>query len=232
MTDTDDDKRDDIVLAGEYALGLMDAWERRAFEARLAEEPNLRALVRDWDEGLAPLAGEIAPVTPPRRLKAQIQARVHADSADAPARAGWLERLLSGALAAAALAILLITFVPMMLPGPPPGPVYQAEIAAEDGSLVVAARYDSDSNALSVQRLQGGAQPGRVLELWLIADGAAGPVSLGVLPEAARSSISLPEDLAGALAGATLAISDEPPGGSPTGQPTGAVLAAGQVSTL
>ena len=34
------------------------------------------------------------------------------------------------------------------------------------------------------------------------------------------------------IAGLTLAISDEPPGGSPTGQPTGAVLAVGTVTEL
>ena len=34
------------------------------------------------------------------------------------------------------------------------------------------------------------------------------------------------------IAQLTLAISDEPPGGSPTGQPTGAVLALGAVTEL
>ena len=34
------------------------------------------------------------------------------------------------------------------------------------------------------------------------------------------------------LAGGVLAISDEPDGGSPTGLPTGAVLATGQVLPL
>jgi anti-sigma-K factor RskA len=45
-------------------------------------------------------------------------------------------------------------------------------------------------------------------------------------------ALPLPEALRGTVAGLVLAVSDEPPGGSPTGAPTGAVLAVGQVSAL
>jgi anti-sigma-K factor RskA len=65
--------------------------------------------------------------------------------------------------------------------------------------------------------------------LWLIAGGNA-PVSLGVLPDSGIVALAFPVDLKDQLRGATLAISDEPDGGSPTGQPTGAVLATGVVS--
>ena len=68
--------------------------------------------------------------------------------------------------------------------------------------------------------------------MWLIADGAGAPVSLGVLPAAQFAELAIPADQIAALAGATLAISDEPLGGSPTGQPTGAILAVGKVNTL
>ena len=83
-----------------------------------------------------------------------------------------------------------------------------------------------------MNRTAGAAVPGRVLELWLIA-GDNPPVSLGVLPEAASAEVQLTPDLVAALAAGTLpinlAISDEPPGGSTTGAPTGAVLAMGPV---
>jgi anti-sigma-K factor RskA len=71
-----------------------------------------------------------------------------------------------------------------------------------------------------------------VLELWLI-EGDAAPVSLGVLPEAPQARVPLDRALAARIAaGALLAISDEPEGGSPTGAPTGAVLAAGPVQEI
>ncbi len=39
------DEADDIALAAEYVLGLLGDEELRAFEARLAAEPSLRARV-------------------------------------------------------------------------------------------------------------------------------------------------------------------------------------------
>ena len=58
------------------------------------------------------------------------------------------------------------------------------------------------------------------------------PDSLGVLPQDAASRITLPEALRGKLVGSVLAISDEPEGGSPTGAPTGAVLATGELTRV
>ena len=62
-------------------------------------------------------------------------------------------------------------------------------------------------------------------ELWGIVPHAARPVPLGVIP--ARGGMRLTALPKGMSAGATLAISIEPPGGSPTGVPTGPVVYAG-----
>jgi anti-sigma-K factor RskA len=65
----------------------------------------------------------------------------------------------------------------------------------------------------------------------LIAENAEAPVSLGVLPADAVARIALTEQLKAALQNGTLAVSDEPIGGSTTGAPTGDVLAVGKVIT-
>ena len=92
------DENDDIALVGEYALHLMDAQERRVFDKRLADEPPLRQLLRDWDEGLISLAADIAPVAPPRALKARIDAALFgAEAVPSGARRLWL-RLGGGAV--------------------------------------------------------------------------------------------------------------------------------------
>ena len=64
-------------------------------------------------------------------------------------------------------------------------------------------------------------------ELWVIpADGK--PRSLGTMPAGREMHMRLAETLADLLQhGATIAISIEPPGGSPTGAPTGPVIASG-----
>jgi anti-sigma-K factor RskA len=70
------------------------------------------------------------------------------------------------------------------------------------------------------------------LQLWLIAGNDA-PVSLGVLPAQAMVALQVPAAVSARLApDAVLAVSDEPPGGSPTGQPTGAVLAMGPLNAI
>lgn len=75
-----------------------------------------------------------------------------------------------------------------------------------------------------------GASAGRVLQVWTKAPDAERPTSLGlaradgslrVLPEQARQ--------AGAVEGQLFELTEEPAGGSPTGLPTGPVLAIGRV---
>ncbi len=223
MTDATD-RDEDEALAGEYALGLMEADARRAFEARLPREPVLRQQVRVWQERLATLAEDVAPVAPPSRVKAAIDARLFALAGRR--RVSWT-RFMGGAVTAAALVLLLLVWT-----GPPTiGPTLTAEIAAEDRSLVYAVRFEPALDRLDVTRTVGSPEADRVHELWLIAEGAPAPVSLGVLPEDGRASLALPGALSAAVAGGMLAVSDEPPGGSPTGQPTGAVLALGAVPT-
>ena len=77
----------------------------------------------------------------------------------------------------------------------------------------------------------GEARPGRALELWLI-EGQGAVVSLGLLPDAREGEMIIGTALRARMSGAVLAVSDEPAGGSPTGAPTGAVLATGAVSDV
>ncbi|SLN40147.1 anti-sigma factor [Roseisalinus antarcticus] len=228
MTDSTGPDDDGIGLAAEYVLGLLSTEERAACDTRLETDPVFRAEVAFWAEQLATLAvAEVQPVAPPARLQARIERALFPDMARA-----WWRRLgivpsFVGAAAAAGLVWLSLSLGWIGGPQVPAVPTYQAELAAEDGSLVVRASVTPEAVAVNVTA--GGARTGRALELWLIA-GEAAPVSLGLLPEAETALFSLPEGLD--IAGALLAVSDEPPGGSPTGAPTGDVLAAGPITAL
>jgi anti-sigma-K factor RskA len=73
----------------------------------------------------------------------------------------------------------------------------------------------------------------RSYELWLIPTGDARPRSLGLIQPGQPIRLDIPADLAGRITpDATLAVSLEPPGGSPTGQPTGPVIANGKLTNL
>ncbi len=219
---------DDTVLAGEYALGLLDAAERRAFELRLGGEPALRRLVAEWHSGLVTLTDAIAPVAPPAQLAAQIERRLFPAPRTGKvlatlvaAAAGRCRRCGGGAGGGDHRAALI---------APPPSPQFGATIASADSGLVVLASLDSASGKLTVERRSGAPATGRSLELWVIPAGAQVPLSLGVIDEA-RDHRAASADLAAAIRDGTLAVSDEPQGGSPDGKP-GKVLAAGPVTRL
>ena len=73
---------------------------------------------------------------------------------------------------------------------------------------------------------------GSDFELWVI-EGQQAPVSLGVIPEGASARLPVSDQLrAKMVSGALFAISVEPAGGSPTGQPTGPVVAAGDLKSI
>ncbi|MCV2891652.1 anti-sigma factor domain-containing protein [Lentibacter sp. XHP0401] len=221
MSDTPDHD-DERVLAGEYALGLMEPEEAQAFAVRLKQEPALAALVAGWHENLAGLTDEIDPVAPPAAVKQALDARLFGGRTSAP-KLGWMRRVLGG------LALVAALFVGVLFFSPDDSADMLAEIAADDASFVLVASYFEEEGYLQLERRTGEAREGRSLELWLI-EGDNPPVSLGVMAQTSRSILTVPEEFRAKLAGAVLAVSDEPSGGSPTGAPTGDVLATGLVS--
>jgi anti-sigma-K factor RskA len=114
----------------------------------------------------------------------------------------------------------------------PPAASYVAALSGPADALRLVAYYDAATGALKLNRVNGVPASGRDFELWLIA-GSEPPVSLGVLPRQSMATLSVPPALAGKLGPeAVLAVSDEPQGGSPTGLPTGAVLATGALTAI
>lgn len=227
MSDATDIPEDDgAVLAGEYALGLLDGDARAAAEARMLTDRAFAASVTDWLERLAVLAEDIAPVEPPARTRAALMKRLFG-AAESTGQRLWKGLAALGGLAAAVFAFL--AFQPEVT-GPPA--LFVSNIEASDGSLNVLAVIDATAHAVRVTRTEGQARPGRVLELWGIPADGTGPVSFGVMPEAEVAVFQVPDALLGKAVGLTLAISDEPLGGSPTGQPTGDILAAGPANRL
>ncbi|MBM2321348.1 MULTISPECIES: anti-sigma factor [Marivita] len=222
---------DDRVLAAEYALGLLSAEERAQFEARLDSDADLRAEVVAWDEHFASvILDEIAPVDPSPQVAKRLQTILFK-----PEKQSFWQQIWPYGLGgvAAALVLWLTISTGVLIPddtGLQPDLVAELAPTPDGEGLVIRAAVDTTRGAVEVVRAAGAPPEGRVFELWLIA-GDAAPVSLGLLDEGNSTLIDLPQDLVALLAGALLAISDEPPGGSPTGAPTGAVRAAGSLTS-
>jgi anti-sigma-K factor RskA len=223
---------EDKILAAEYVAGLLTPEERSDFERRLAAEPALREEVKYWDEKLLPMTDELAPAQVPAGIYAAIEKRLFTQEAKAPS---WLESLLfwrSLSFASlAALAVAGIIFVSSPRPGSQPAENFVAELSGPQQTVKLVVFYDGKNNEIKFNRIAGERPTGRDFELWLI-EGKNPPISLGVLPASAKGVIKVSDALRQKIAGSVLAISDEPTGGSPTGQPTGAVLATGNMNLI
>lgn len=223
----------DEFLAAEYVTGLLPLSERAEFEARLSTNAALKEKVRFWEEKLLPLTNEVATVLPDQKLYAAIETRLFGQATAAPAQ--WLQSLVFwrslsfASLAALGLALLLFVNQPHQPQLPAENLV--AELSGPQQAVKLAVLYDSQKGEIRFTRVSGAPVSGRDFELWVIAGNNA-PVSLGVLPATNKGVIKVSEVLKAKLAGSVLAISDEPVGGSPTGQPTGAVLATGDMNTI
>lgn len=237
MSDTTDPE-DDIALAGEYSLGLLDSDGRHDFEVRLGGNPALRKLVADWHEKLVQLTETIQPVQPPARIKHQIdltlfgrRARRHRFVTPKHSAGVSFMRFLAGGVVGFGAVMVLALALPLFMAPPQVGPVsHVAQIADPGTGLVVQASLDLATGALRVKRTSGEPASGRSLELWVIAAGTDVPVSLGVI-DASPMVIRLSPEIAQQVATGTLAVSDEPKRGSITGRPTN-VLGTGKVMVL
>ncbi|MCR9110344.1 anti-sigma factor [Marivita sp. XM-24bin2] len=216
-------------LAAEYALGLLSDAEIAAFEARLEEDAELRADVLAWQEHFAAaIYQETEAVEPSPQLAKRLQTVLFKPEKRSLWQQIWPYGL--GGVAAALVLWLSVTTGLVTLDDALRADLVAELAPTEDGEgLLIRAAVDTERGAVQVVRSAGAAPEGRVFELWLIA-GDTAPVSLGLLSADESTLIDLPEDILADLPGALLAISDEPPGGSPTGAPTGLVRAAGPLT--
>ncbi len=231
MTDTFTPDPNDEMLAAEYALGLLQGDELRRFQLRLASEADLDGRVGFWQERLATLTDEVAATRPSATVKARIDIALFGESSTGTPLLARLAFWRGFSLVSLATAAGLAAFLFLSPTPTPTAPVFTAEIAGDASDLRVVAFYQAGWPNVRFRRSEGAATPGRVLELWaIIGDGA--PVSVGLLPDGDNGALPVPAGVDLSAGNVTLAISDEPAGGSPTGQPTGDILGAGPVTSL
>lgn len=223
---------DEGALAAEYVLGVLSTAERRDFELRLAADAALRRDVAFWENRLGGLISEVAPIDPPPQVWQRVDAALSENNRAAIRAPRWsslsLWRLLalgSATVAAASLAALVYVadFTPVR------GPMLaKLDVAGSQASFVAA--VDPSQHGLTIIPAAVAKVDQHSLQLWLIAaDGK--PRSLGLIEAAKPVHIRLPAQLVLAPDNA-LAVSVEPPGGSPTGLPTGPVIASGKLTNL
>lgn len=229
-------ERDELdMLVAEFVLGTLPASERDYVESRRREDPEVEALIQQWEERLGKLADEIEPVQPSAALFAKIEKaldRVEStpreviETSSVVALRSQLNRWRWSTAIASAAALVLVAILALQ---PQPEPQTQSFVAVfqhNDQQPAFLLTVDLKEQRLNIRPVTAEPRPGKSYQLWIKADELGpNPRSVGVL----GNDFALDE---GALRSydpvllkeATFGISVEPEGGSPTGQPTGPAI--------
>jgi anti-sigma-K factor RskA len=223
------------ALAAQYVLGTLPRAARDRLARLARDDETVAAAVRSWENRLLPLAESMPPVSPPERVWPAILQRIgveHEPGSIWDNLSLWRGLALTGFATAMALTIVLLA--------PRPDTSMEALVAvlaAPDARPVLVASADRSGRTLTIKAIAP-MEPvaDRVLQLWSL-PAQGNPRSLGLIPALGAGSrvvrLDLPASAGQALQNIpALAISLEPPGGSPTGLPTGPVLYSGPVQRM
>jgi anti-sigma-K factor RskA len=233
---------DSEAFAAEHALGVLTSAERRQAEARMAADAAFAAEVEAWRERLQPMASNLVGVPAPHALWLRIERSLGAnDNVETVKRLRFWRGATVGSLtlaaASIAAAVMLGNRPPVTIHAPlAGGQLLDASLVSQTGAPVplFVAAYDPARKALIVTSLvTPGNDPAHVHELWVIpADGKPRP--LGILEPGKTKAMPMPDSLLPSLAaGSALAVSVEPPGGSPkVDAPSGPITAVGKLAKI
>jgi anti-sigma-K factor RskA len=215
-------------LAAEYAVGTLRGSARRRFERLLPAHPALHDALMLWQSRLQALASPVESVEPAARVWVAIQHRLFGSPTPSPA---WWQRLRvwQSVSVVAAVAALAMAFL-LTQPTPVQPPLVIVMSTTPQGAAMIKAGFvasvTADGRALVLRPLDRVTlADGRALELWAVPKVGA-PRSLGLVAPNTATTILRARLLQNTGA---FALSLEPAGGSPTGQPTGPILSAGEI---
>lgn len=229
------------ILAGEYALGTLDANERALAERLITSDPVFAARVRDWENRLAAgLAATVKPVEPPPAVWSNITAQIADGASLAGVQSGAqvidltrrLKRWRTATYVAGALAASLLAFVgvrEVYQPRVPDGGRFVAVLQQDKLSPGFLLTVDLKTKEFTVRRVAADTQRDRSYELWLVHDKFPGPRSLGVIGDHEFTTAALSAYDPKIINEATYAVSLEPQGGAPGGAPTGPIVYTGKL---
>jgi anti-sigma-K factor RskA len=233
------------AIADEYVLGLLDEADTAAVEAEIERSAGLAEAVAEARERFLPLDTNVDPVDVSPALWEAIAARLPeqavTENVTAPVpvppsppavagndnareggvRSGWRAAAVSAIAASLILAGGLAWSVTRTVE-----PLVVAVLLNEAGE-VQAVVEDFGNDTASIRLLTDFAVPqDRTMQVWTLPSREMGPMSLGLLEDAHSATLrgpALPRPQDAQLYEITL----EQAGGSPTGRPTGPILAKG-----
>lgn len=224
-------------LAGEYVLGTLHGHARARFESLLKYDANLRRIVTDWQQKLGPMSEAIKPVQPPKRVWKAIEQRLDFENTSPYAfiRQLWSHLFVWRSFSMMASAVILSLVVYLSAYSPKPVVINQYVAVMTNSNkqvswMITTNTFDQTAivKVLNTQSLPDN----KAFELWMLPNGQQ-PISMGLLSASEDRTLNINNDLILKLIREkALAVSLEPSGGSPTGQPTGPVLYQGKLQSI
>ncbi len=238
---TEDDDIDG--LAAEYVLGSLDPSDRVAVEVRRRSDRALADAIAAWERRLGPLSWRTPEVQPPAHLFEAILTKIAAPrSAEVVFLRRHAKRWRGIAAATTAIAACLGLAVGWFLyerivePALLVAELYRAAGTSTADEIMHPAfvvSVDLNACAITARPVTAQPRPGRNYQLWIMRQGVPAPESLGVLSSPEPLTAPCPAPIAPAtLLNATLAVSQEPDGGSTTGTPTGPFAFLGKLMAV
>jgi anti-sigma-K factor RskA len=207
-----------MARKNEVAAAEAAAHKAQAVASASAAASSLTATRADAIAGPGPAPARSAPIKPRTGLWRSL--------------AFWRSfALLSAVVASGCIAMLVRGGGLSQPPGSSHRPLL-ATLGQTSGQPGFVAAIGSDGRNLTIMPASPLTADQRSMELWLIPAGDR-PYSLGLIAAGRPVRITIPPALIPHVAANTsLSVTLEPPGGSPTGEPTGAVIANGQLTNL
>lgn len=225
------DRNEIAVMADEYVLGLLDEAEATKVEAEMERDAELKAAIAASRERFLPLdeGAEALPVNESlwQRIEAALPSQTKQPVVSSPMPANdntgrrWKMTALSAIAATLLLAVglsfsLMRTIEPLVV-----------AVLVNDAGEVQAVVEDFGNENATIRMLADYDVPSdKTIQVWTLPSRDMGPMSLGLI-EGVRSAkldgpnLPLPQN------NQLYEITLEQAGGSPTGRPTGPILAKG-----
>ena len=227
------------ALAGEYVLGLLEGADLTIFERLLDSDSDLTASVERWRAHFAAIDATAPMIPPSPGLWPRIEAGI-ASILPAAERgrgkalkagntlADWWNSLFvwrGAALAGALAALLLAIGLNGALDRAKRQPVMVAVLLTEASVAAAVVNTFADGRVEMVPLQNIAVPPGKALEIWTLWDRSVGPRSVGLIDRARTTPLRLDQLPLGK--DQLFEITIENATGSPTGRPTGPIVAKG-----
>ncbi|MGX5202868.1 anti-sigma factor [Aliikangiella sp. IMCC44632] len=208
-------------LAKRYVLGIMSGRARTRFSQLMMKYNSLQQAVWHWEQLLNPLSQQLPPAQLPSQMWLKITAQL-----------GWtkeptrfsLKRFFG--LGVPVFASILFAWLVLFQFNQTTPVTAIASLQIEAPKVAWVAKRQNEA-ILVIAQNPPKTETEIDFELWMLPKDGTAPISLGLLPKQGEKRLVDLKRIASLLESG-LAVSQEPLGGSPTGQPTGPVILTAQ----